>query len=80
MERVDYIRELQRIALGRDPTAGPREKLAALGVLLELDRRGASNAAAPLDDMNAAIESLLEELVDLRLGEKRSPESERDDG
>ena len=33
----DYVRELQRIALGRDPTASARDRLTALKELVKLD-------------------------------------------
>jgi len=36
-ERADYVRELQRIALGQDPTASTRDRLAALKELLKLE-------------------------------------------
>jgi hypothetical protein len=36
-ERADYLRELQRIALGRDPTARARDRLTALKELVKLD-------------------------------------------
>ncbi|HEY8631308.1 MAG TPA: hypothetical protein VIL73_12325 [Gaiellaceae bacterium] len=36
-ERADYIQELQRIALGHDPSASARDRLTALKELLTLD-------------------------------------------
>ncbi len=42
-EPVDYVRELQRIALGHDPTASARDRLAALKELLKLERKGTTS-------------------------------------
>jgi hypothetical protein len=39
----DYVRALQRIALGQDPTATARDRLAALEELLELGPKGTSS-------------------------------------
>jgi hypothetical protein len=39
----DYVRALQRIALGHDPTATARDQLAALKELLELGPRGTTS-------------------------------------
>jgi hypothetical protein len=39
----EYVRALQRIALGRDTTATARDKLAALRELLKLEKRGTSS-------------------------------------
>jgi hypothetical protein len=36
-ERADYVRELERIALGRDPIASTRDRVAALKELLKVD-------------------------------------------
>ncbi len=36
-ERADYVRGLQRIALGQDPTANARDRISALKELLKLD-------------------------------------------
>jgi len=36
-ERPDYVRELERIALGHDPSANTRDRLTALKELLNLD-------------------------------------------
>jgi hypothetical protein len=37
---ADYVRELQRIALGQDPTASTRDRLSALKELVKLGDRG----------------------------------------
>jgi hypothetical protein len=42
-EFADYVRALQQIALGHDPTANARERLAALKELLNLGLRGTSS-------------------------------------
>jgi hypothetical protein len=42
-EFPDYVRALQQIALGHDPTASARERLAALNRLLKLGFRGTSS-------------------------------------
>jgi hypothetical protein len=39
---ADYVRALQRIALGHDPEATPKDKLAAVRELLKLEVRGTS--------------------------------------
>jgi hypothetical protein len=39
---ADYVRALQRIALGQDGEATPRDKLAAVKELLKLESRGTS--------------------------------------
>jgi hypothetical protein len=39
----EYVRALQAIALGRDPTATARDRLAALRELLKLEKRGTSS-------------------------------------
>jgi hypothetical protein len=39
----EYVRALQAIALGRDTTATARDRLAALGELLKLEKRGTSS-------------------------------------
>jgi hypothetical protein len=39
----DYVRALQRIALGQDPTATARDRLAALEELLELGPKGTTS-------------------------------------
>ena len=41
-EFADYVRVLQRIALGHDPEATPKDKLAAVRELLKLESRGTS--------------------------------------
>jgi hypothetical protein len=42
-EFADYVRELQRIALGHDPSGSARERLAALRELLKLEKRGTTS-------------------------------------
>jgi len=42
-ERADYVRELQRIALGHDPSANARDRLTALKELLKLERKGTTS-------------------------------------
>ena len=42
-EFADYVRELQRLALGHDPTASARDRLSALKELLKLGRRGTTS-------------------------------------
>lgn len=42
--RADYLRELQRIALGHDPTASTRDRLTALTELLKLDSSAGKKA------------------------------------
>jgi hypothetical protein len=42
-ERADYVRALQRIALGHDQTASARDRLAALKELLKLEHKGTSS-------------------------------------
>src|SRR5712692_4526037 len=44
-ERADYVRELQRIAFGQDPTASARDRLTALKELLKLDETPSAPAA-----------------------------------
>jgi len=39
-EPTDYVRELERIALGHDPSASARDRLTALKELLNLDAQG----------------------------------------
>ena len=43
--RAEYIRELQRIALGHDPTASARDRLTALKELLKLEPAASKQAA-----------------------------------
>ena len=53
-EFADYVRALQRIALGQDPTASARDRLTALKELLKLGKSGTStyiNANPGLDKM-----------------------------
>jgi hypothetical protein len=42
-EFADYVRELQRIALGQDTSGSARDRLGALKELLKLERRGSSS-------------------------------------
>ena len=42
-EFADYVRELQRIALGHDPTGSARDRLTALKELLKLERKGTTS-------------------------------------
>jgi hypothetical protein len=42
-ERADYVRALQRIALGHDRTASARDRLAALKELLKLEYKGTTS-------------------------------------
>ena len=42
-ERADYVRALQRIALGQDRTASARDRLAALKELLKLEHKGTTS-------------------------------------
>jgi hypothetical protein len=42
-ERADYVRALQRIALGHDRTANARDRLAALKALLKLEHKGTTS-------------------------------------
>jgi hypothetical protein len=42
-EFADYVRELQRIALGQDPSGSARDRLAALRELLKLEKRGTTS-------------------------------------
>jgi hypothetical protein len=42
-EFADYVRELQRIALGQDPTGSARDRLAALKELLKLGAAGTTS-------------------------------------
>ena len=50
-ERADYVRELQRIALGQDPTASARDRVSALKELLKLD----SAAGVPLEERSYSL-------------------------
>jgi hypothetical protein len=47
-ERADYVRELQRIALGHDPSANARDRLTALKELLNLDATPGAGAVVHL--------------------------------
>lgn len=42
-EFADYVRELQRIALGQDASGSARDRLGALKELLKLEKRGTSS-------------------------------------
>lgn len=42
-EFADYVRALQRIALGQDPSGTARDRLAALKELLKLERKGTTS-------------------------------------
>ena len=42
-EFADYVRALQRIALGHDPSGSARDRLAALKELLKLEKRGTTS-------------------------------------
>ncbi len=42
-EFADYVRALQRIALGQDPSGSARDRLAALKELLKLEKRGTTS-------------------------------------
>ena len=42
-EFADYVRELQRIALGQDPSGSARDRLAALKELLKLEKKGTTS-------------------------------------
>jgi hypothetical protein len=42
-EFADYVRELQRIALGHDPSGSARDRLGALRELLKLEKRGTTS-------------------------------------
>jgi hypothetical protein len=42
--RAEYIRQLQRIALGHDPTAGARDRLSAIKELLKLEPAASEQA------------------------------------
>lgn len=46
-EQKDYVQELQRIALGRDPDARVSERITALKLLVALGRSGASSFYEP---------------------------------
>lgn len=48
-ERADYVRELQRIALGHDPSASARDRLGALKELLKLDSQPGPGAIVNLN-------------------------------
>jgi hypothetical protein len=60
--RSDYIRELQLIALGRNPSAGARERLVALTRLLDLDEQGAVGTSPPLGDIDKEIQRIMDAL------------------
>ena len=47
MELADYVRELERIALGRDLSTSARDRLSALKELVKLDA-AADSAAGPV--------------------------------
>jgi hypothetical protein len=51
-ELADYVRELERIALGRDPSASARDRLAALKELVKLDAAAASAASHQIVNVN----------------------------
>src|SRR6266536_3186451 len=42
-EIADYVRALQRIALGQDPSGSARDRLAALKELLKLEKKGTTS-------------------------------------
>jgi hypothetical protein len=65
-ERVDYIRALQVIALGHDPDARLRDRLAAIKSLLELGSRGTTSALRPRADPYADDPEIGEEVGRLR--------------
>jgi hypothetical protein len=48
-EWADYVRELQRIALGRDPGARTSDRLTALRELLKLGRKGTTSFLEPVE-------------------------------
>jgi len=48
-ELTDYVRELQRIALGHDPSASARDRLGALKELVRLDAAPSSGAVIHLN-------------------------------
>jgi hypothetical protein len=61
--RDDYLRELQQIALGRDPSASTRDRLAALTQLIELGPKPEFPAAVTLiiKEGEANVEEQLED-------------------
>jgi hypothetical protein len=64
--RVEYIRELQRIALGNDSAASARDRLTALKELLDLER-GAAADSELVPDQQVHEEIVV---VDLPAGQK----------
>jgi hypothetical protein len=53
-EFADYVRELQRIALGQDPSGSARDRLAALKELLKLEKKGHDELILPRRDLSRA--------------------------
>jgi len=69
-ETVDYVRELQGIALGHDPDANVKDRLAALKLLLDLKDQGVTSAFLEQPEKpdpyegDPEIEALREQLKD----------------
>jgi hypothetical protein len=59
-DRAALIQQLKRIAFGQDQTARPGEQLTAIRMLLE----HGTDEAQPREDIDIAIEQLMQDLVD----------------
>jgi hypothetical protein len=70
--RSDYIRELQRIGLGHDSTAGARDRVAAVKTLLEID-----SAPGPATVVQFHVPA---EKMPRQVGDPESPYPAGDDG
>jgi hypothetical protein len=65
-ETVDYVRALQRLALGYDPDARASDQFAALKFLIGLDRKGTTSNFRPKVDPYLDDPEIGEEVVMLR--------------
>jgi hypothetical protein len=84
----DYVRELQRIALGHDPTARTADRLSALKELMALGQKGTSSFLEPVESetsrrwsdlIKAQDEELLEGLEAIQRLSKLGPSDARSD-